>query len=213
VSNRLAIAAATATLQDRLLATTAAEISGARVVTARPDTKQQPDPGTGVNLFLYEVVANPFMRNADLPSRNRSGNLVEAPLLALDLHYLLTFFGKDNTLEAQRLLGAVVAELGLRPVLTADEIERSVAARDYLGGADLAEQVEHIFLTPLHLTLEEVSRLWSVLVQQPYSLSIQYQASVVIVTPPVTPPAASLLLTPPNISVDPTLTASGEAAT
>jgi hypothetical protein len=210
MSNRLAIAAATATLQDRLLATTTGEISGARVVTARPETKQGPDPGTGVNLFLYEVVANPFLRNDDLPSRNRSGALVEVPLVPLDLHYLLTFFGKDNTLEAQRLLGAVIAELGTRPVLTADEIGRSVAARDYLNEADLAEQFERIFLTPLHLTLEEVSRLWSVLVQQPYSLSIQYQASVVIVNPSVT----ALEANPPpmpNIEVYPTLAVTSEA--
>jgi hypothetical protein len=211
MSNRLAIAAATATLQDRLLATTAAEIPGARVVTARPETRQQPDPGAGVNLFLYEVVANAFLRNDDLPTRNQSGALVEAPHVALDLHYLLTFHGKDNTLEAQRLLGAVVAELGRRPVLTGDEIERSVAARDYLDGADLAEQVEHVVLTPLHLTLEEVSRLWSVLVQQPYSLSIQYQASAVIVTPPVTVTAAGPPPTP-HVVVDPVLAAGGEAA-
>jgi Pvc16 N-terminal domain len=212
MSNRLAIAAATATLQDRLLATTTAEISGARVVTARPDTKQQAHSGTGVNLFLYEVVANPFLRNDDLPSRNRSGALVEAPLVALDLHYVLTFFGKDNTLEAQRLLGAVIAELGRQPVLASEEIERSVAARDYLNGSDLTDQVEHIFLTPLNLTLEEVSRLWSVLMQQPYSLSIQYQASVVIVSPTVTPLEANLPATP-DIHVDAMLTTSSEAAT
>jgi hypothetical protein len=211
MSNSLAIAAATATLQDRVLATTTAEISGARVLTARPETKQQqPDSGTGVNLFLYEVVANPFLRNDDLPSRDQSGALVEVPSVALDLHYLLTFFGKDNTLEAQRLLGAVVAELGARPVLTAQEIGRSVAARAYLSGADLAEQVEHVFLTPLHLTLEEVSRLWSVLVQQPYSLSIQYQASVVVVTPSVTAPEAHPPPTP-NIDVHPTLAVTSEA--
>jgi Pvc16 N-terminal domain len=212
MSNRLAIAAATATLQDRLLATTTDEISGARVVTARPEAKQQPDPGTGVNLFLYEVIANPFLGNDGLPSRNRSGALVQVPFVALDLHYLLTFFGRDNTLEAQRLLGAVVAELGVRPVLTAEEIEGSVAARDYLKGADLAEQLERIVLTPLHLTLEEVSRLWSVLVQQPYSLSIQYQASVVLVTPSV----AALEAHPPptpNIHVDASLTLIGGATT
>ena len=180
MSNHLAIAAVTATLQDRLLSCAAKEIPGATVVATRPDGNRQAEPGPGINVFLYEVVTNPFLNNDDLPTRSRDGTFVNRPLAALDLHYLLTFNGKDNSLEPQRLLGAVIVELTRRPFLAADEVRRSIETRSHLEGEDPAWQAEPIILTPLNLDLEELSRLWSVLMHQPYSLSLQYQATVIL---------------------------------
>jgi hypothetical protein len=50
-----------------------------------------------------------------------------------------------------------------------------------LAGSDLAEAVENVRLTPTVLSLEELSRLWSIFFQTPYALSVAYQASVVLV--------------------------------
>lgn len=180
MSNDLSIAAVTATLQDRLSACAGRVIPGATIVAARPDAKRQAEPTPGVNLFLYEIVSNPYLRNQDLPTRRSDGSDVHEPLAAVDLHYLLTFNGRDNVLEPQRLAGAVISELTSRPMLTADEIQRSIDARSHLAACDLALQVEVIALAPLNLNLEELSRLWSVLMHEPYSLSLQYQASVVM---------------------------------
>ena len=185
MSNRLAIATVTATLQDRLIAAATGEIAGATVVVGRPDSKRQAEPAPAVNLFLYEVVNNPFLRNDHGPSRTYDGTLVELPEAALDLHYLLTFSGRESALEPHRLLGAAIAELALRPVLTADDIARSVERRDDLRGSDLASSPDRVMLTPLHLTIEELSRLWMMMGQEPYAISLQYRATPVVVSPTV----------------------------
>jgi Pvc16 N-terminal domain len=183
MSNRLAIATVTATLQDLLAGAVNAEIPAATVVAGRPDARRQVESNPGVNLFLYEVVNNPFLRNEHQPTRSHDGTLVDLPIAALDLHYLLTFTGRESSSEPQLLLGAAVIELASHPVLTAADITRSVAQRDYLGGSDLADSVDRVVLSPLHLTLEELSRLWSMMVQEPYAISLQYRASAVLLTP------------------------------
>lgn len=187
MSNRLAIAAVTATLQDRLAAVASAEVNGTQVLTARPDTKGKPDAGPTIHVFLYDVAVNPFVGNDRLPTRDRQGTLTSLPIASLDLRYLLTFSGRDAAQEPQRLLGATLADLNDRPVLTRDEIKSSTSARAHLADADLDQQPEPVVLSALHLDLEELSRLWSVLLQeQPYELSMQYQASMVMITPDVT---------------------------
>src|SRR5512140_2749423 len=46
-----------------------------------------------LNLFLYRVTPNAALRNDGLPSRSGAGDRLTNPVLALDLHYLLTAYG------------------------------------------------------------------------------------------------------------------------
>src|SRR5690348_9540501 len=104
MSNALAIATVTAMLRSVLRnALTGINVSGADVTSLRPDAPNLPNPG--VNIFLYRVAPNPFFRTADLPTRRADGALLRRPQAALDLDYLLTFYGDDNVEEPQRLLG------------------------------------------------------------------------------------------------------------
>ncbi len=111
--------------------------------------------------------------------------------MALDLSYLLTFYGNENQLEAQRLLGSVASALDSRPQLTRRMILDTISDptfHSYLSDADLADQVERVRLLPQPLSLEEVSKLWTIF-QTPYRLSIAYQATVVLIEAPGTPRA------------------------
>ena len=111
MSNALAIATVTATLQDVLtLATVASGVGGALVRAVRPDDTANLPP-IGVNVFLYQVSPNTAWRNADLPTRRADGSLLRRPQVALDLHYLFTVYGNDIKYEPQRILGAVVRQL------------------------------------------------------------------------------------------------------
>src|SRR5262245_37288717 len=47
----------------------------------------------GVNVFLHHVTPNPHWRNADQPSRRADGSGIQRPQIAVDLHYVLTFYG------------------------------------------------------------------------------------------------------------------------
>lgn len=108
--------------------------------------------------------------------------------MGLDLNYLLTFYGDDDTLEPQRLLGCAVSALNARPVLTRELIQEAVAlAGDYLNGSDLAEHIESVKITPLYLNLDEISKLWTVFFQTAHTLSIFYQGSVVLIDADLVP--------------------------
>ncbi|MFQ5856210.1 MAG: DUF4255 domain-containing protein [Anaerolineae bacterium] len=187
MSNFLAIATVTATL-SQLLQTAANEaVPGATVTTVRPESMDNGTPGPGINIYLYQVIPNAAWRNADLPTRRADGTLVQRPQAALDLHYLLTFYGNETELEPQRLLGSGVSVLHAQPVLTREMIRAAISAvtggdsDHYLADSDLAEQVETIKFVPLRLNLEELSKLWAVFFQTPYALSVTYQASVVLI--------------------------------
>jgi hypothetical protein len=199
MSNFLAIATVTATLrrvlQDALNTAAAGEpggVSGAFVYSLRPDGSGNGAIDKGINIYLYHVTPNAALRNADLPTRRADGTLAQRPQAALDLHYLLSFYGQDSQLEPQRLMGVAVRTLHSRPILTRQMIRDTLADPifNFLAASDLADQIELIKLAPLSLSLEELSKLWSVFFQTSYALSIAYQATVVLIESEETTQAA-----------------------
>jgi len=192
MSDQLAIATVTAALQQILSPAVAQAVNGAKVGFSRPDGGgTQP---AQVNAYLYQITPNAAFRNADLPTRRSDGSLMTKPQAALDLHYLLTFHGDDTQLEPQRMLGAVVATLHSQPLLTRQSILSALTQNAFLAGSNLADQIEAVRFTPTSLSLEEFSKLWSVFFQIEYSLSVAYQASVVLVESPDTPQEAPPVL-------------------
>jgi hypothetical protein len=183
MSNFLAVATVTAALSQFLQAAVGPDVPGATVTTLRPDGNGGGMPPTGVNIFLYQVTSNPAWNGMDLPTRRSNGDLIQRPQAALDLHYLLTFYGAEAQLEPQRVLGSVVRALHARPVLTREIIRQTIAkpAFLFLAKSNLADAVELVKFTPLSLSLEELSKLWSVYFQTQYSLSVAYQGTVVLI--------------------------------
>ncbi len=197
MSNHLAIATVTATLSQFLQQMATEAVPGATVTTRRPEQVEAGIPATRVNIYLYQVSPNLQMRNADLPTRQSNATLVQRPLVALDLYYLISFYGDENLLEPQRLLGKTVSAIDAQPILTPARIRdttRTAIASDvnhYLAGSDLADQIDQVRLTPGVLTLEEFSKLWSLLsFHAPHALSMTYQASVVLIEADERPPRA-----------------------
>ncbi|WP_329000248.1 DUF4255 domain-containing protein [Kribbella sp. NBC_00709] len=184
MSNSLAVATVTAALQVLLTDTVEQAVSGATVWTDRSDVPRQT---AGVNIYLYRTSDDPARRNDDLPTRGADGAMRTRPCLAGRLHYLLTFHGKDDELEPQRLLGATLARLHSRPIVTRALIDQVVAEatdptprNEFLGKTDLAAADELVRLTPEPLDLDELSKLWSVFFQTAYQLSATYVASPVL---------------------------------
>jgi hypothetical protein len=214
MSNFLAVATVTAALQELLQRAVDADVPGAKVRTDRPDATRAPAEPI-VNIYLYHVATNSALRNADLPTRRSDGSLTQRPRAALDMHYLMSFYGTDSDLVPQRLLGSSVSALHAQPVISADLIAAVVAGataspvplHPALALTDLAD-AEPVRLCPHPLDLEELSRVWSIMFQTPYALSISWQASVVLLersektepVPPVLTPVLSVApTTPPRI--------------
>ena len=179
MSNFLAIATVTEALKQILDATVGRDVPGANATAVRPTESGD----KGVNIYLYQASPNSSWRNEDLPTRRDDSTLIQRPRAALDLHYLLTFYGEEAHQEPQRLLGSVVSALHGQPVLTRQRIRDAInnAENGFLNGSDLADEIELVKFTPIPLSLEELYNLWSGFFQTSYSLSVAYQASVVFV--------------------------------
>jgi hypothetical protein len=217
MSNTLAIATVTATLRSILDGAASAAVTGANASYVRPDSPKIANPG--VNLFLYQAKPNAAWRNSDLPTRRSDGSLLTRPVAALDLHYLITFQGDDGELIPQKLLGAAAIALHARPVLDRDLIA-SVVQNETLGGAvsilegsNLADQVELVRVTPVTLSLEELSRLWMTFPQVDYLLSAVYLASVVLIETSDPPPGPAKPVLRPCITAVPFSLSSIDAIT
>jgi len=183
VSNSMAIAAVTATLRNLLDASINASaaddpatdpgLAGTGVSTKALD-KARTGAGNQVNLFLYQTATDAAWINRDLPQQTRP-NEQGRPPLALVLHYLVTSYGAgDDDQLGHRLLGRSMSVLHDHAVLGPSEI------RAALAGNDLADQIERVRISPLALSVEEISKLWTVF-QAPYRLSAAYQVSAVLI--------------------------------
>ncbi len=183
MSNHLAIATVTAALRHVLQEHMPDDVPAATATSMRPDAAAGGLPATGVNIYLYRASLNANFRNHDLPARAANGTLRQKPLTALNLHYLLSFYGDESLLETQRVMGSVVRILEARPLITAERIHAVLSDPLYafLGGADLYSQIERISLTPEEISVDDMSKIWSTLLQTIYPLSIGYMASAVLI--------------------------------
>jgi hypothetical protein len=183
MSNFLAIATVTATLKRILHAVVSVDVNGADVRTVRPELLVNDAAFIGANLYLYQVTPNAALRNADLPTRRADGSVMQRPQAALDLHYLFSFYGDETRFEPQLALGSVVRTLHSQPILTRQEIQDTILHTTFPSPtpSNLADSIEMVRFTPLSLSLEELSKLWSVMLQTPYTLSVAYVGSVVLI--------------------------------
>lgn len=183
MSNFLAIATVTAALRRVLLDAVSVDVPGAdvQVTHVLPGGTAPATPDTGVNLFLYAVTPNAALRNGDLPTRRRDGTTIQHAVAALDLHYLLTFHGQDGQLETQRLLGSVARTLHEQPTIPRAKLEEAIDNNTFLETSNLKDAAQPVRVTPEPLSLEELSRIWSILFQTPYALSAAYCASLVLI--------------------------------
>jgi hypothetical protein len=194
MSNHLAVATVTAALGQLVHA--AAQSSGVGGVALRFGRPTAPANATErkVHVYLYQVAPNAALRNADAPTRDAAGRITRRPQAALDLFYLVSFFGDAEALEPDRMLGAAVRDLHARPLLNGQAIADAIASRPALSASDLAASVERVKFTPIGMTLDELSRLWSVMTQTPHVLSVAYQAAVVLIEADVTSPVGAPVL-------------------
>ena len=198
MGNYLTIASVTATLRYLLETQVRPDVQDVKITTLRPDSAVGNLSDTRVNIYLYQVTPNAAYRNMDVPTRRADSTVIQRPQVALDLHYMISFYGDDNDLTSQRLLGSVVRTLHTNPVLTRQRVRDAInnLQQDtsvnlaYLNASNLADDDELVKFSPLHLSLEELSKIWSVFFQIPYVLSVAYQGTVVLIEADETPQQA-----------------------
>ena len=154
MSNYLAFATVTATLQRTLQAAVQNDVEGARITTVSPSEIGHGTPETGVNIFLYQVITNPALHNMDATPLRTKGNPVKRQS-AMDLYYMFSFYGNNNELAPQRLLGSVVQTLNDQRVISERMLEDACLDSTYsfLRGSDLFNQVQQNYAHPAEFEL------------------------------------------------------------
>ncbi|PZO37056.1 MAG: DUF4255 domain-containing protein [Pseudanabaena frigida] len=181
MSNYLAIATVTATLQRILQAVIQQDIEGARATTLPPGGISTGAPEVGVNIFLYQISNNPSLANLDSTPNRMKGNPLNRQV-AVDLHYMMSCYGNDAELQPQRVLGSIITTLTDKRILT-PELIRSTCSDPtfpFLVDSDLADQIQNITIVPVNISLEDLSKAWSVFYQVPYVVSVAYKACLII---------------------------------
>jgi hypothetical protein len=194
MSGPLAIAATTATLRDLLqIGMTALDVDdalGGNVVISvdPPDValrdSEVADADSRLNLFLYNVVRNTAYAGNLPPGRDSRGERTGNAVLGLDLYYLLSAYGVDD-FHAEVLLGGAIQVLHDTPGLDRAAIRDALDPATHPGlpaqlqDAGLADQFEHLRVSPVPMSTEEMARLWPSF-NSAYRPSAAYVVTVVL---------------------------------
>jgi hypothetical protein len=136
-----------------------------KVFTAKDFTKPL---NAGVSLFLYRIFPNGVQRNP--PGRVTPQGRLLPTLLPLDLHMLLTVWGREASLQ-HTIAGWMMRVIEDQPIFPAGMLNAVTP------GAFRPDETVEVLLT--ELTNEDLLRIWDTLVQNVYQLSVPYVARVV----------------------------------
>ena len=126
-------------------------------------TEEQTTLDQVVSIFLHRITVNENFRAATV----LKDTATKSPVVFLDLHYLLTYWGTSAQAE-HTILGWTLQQLQSSPIL-----DNSVLTSEGGWGA-----TENIQLVLADLSLEDILRIWDALGPK-YRLSVGYLARVV----------------------------------
>lgn len=121
-----------------------------------------------VSLFLYSIIENQYLKNVEPRVQNPMRTAVKP--LYVDLYYLLTCYGPerspdptDRTLQARALMGRAMRIFYDNGTLSGALLQ---------GGLANTSHELQVTLTPM--TVEDLTRIWSVFPNNAYLPSVSY---------------------------------------
>jgi hypothetical protein len=124
-----------------------------------------------INLFLYKLQENSFMKNMDWQVSIGQPNQLVPPPLSLSLFYLMTPYSQNDPQTGNSTAHGILGE-AMRVFY-----ENPVVPEEYLV-AGLQNSRERLKIMLNTLDLDELSRVWATFTQ-PFRLSVLYEVSVV----------------------------------
>lgn len=181
MSNTAAISTVTAAFARRILAAANAAVPAANVRVGTPTADLSTDGNALVNLHLYRVEPDPVQRNTHLPNRSAAGTSLRPGQLALNLHFVLSFYGDHEAFEPELMLAQVMLALEHEPLLSKTTLDNATAEHDELSGSDLADANAKLRVQRELLSIDDFSKIWSIFYQVPYAISLIYEVSHVVI--------------------------------
>jgi len=172
VSTYKAIRAVSTTLQN-LLSNEMEDLPIA-VTLLPPDIAPTVATGRRINLYLYLVSENGYLKNQEIPGEGHPGAYGNPPL-SLNLHYLMTGFsdteaGDDRDLFSQETLGDGMRVMHDFAIITRDS--------PYLA-PELQHEFERIKISLQPASLEEYAKIWTALPTANFRCSVAYSVTVI----------------------------------
>jgi hypothetical protein len=124
-----------------------------------------------INLFLYRIEENPFLKNQDFVLKPGTSTTLLPTPLSLNLYYLMTPYAQNDPQTGNSTAHEILGE-AMRVFY-----ENSVIPQQFLE-TDLQGAREDFRIVFNALDPEEIGRLWTTFAQ-PFRLSVRYQVSVV----------------------------------
>src|ERR1035438_9039853 len=140
----------------------------ATITIAPPDVQVDSVTGRRLNLYLYHVGENPYLKNQEIPGEGHPGAYGYPPL-SLDLRYIFTAFGTSDTgpdadIEAQWILGDAMRVLHDIAVITPNVVEQKAPLpQPPILDPSLLGEFEQIKITLQPAGLDEISKIWTAL--------------------------------------------------
>jgi len=137
-------------------------------------------PGTNrLTLFLYKVIENPYLKNeehAALTTSSAGKLIANRPPLTVDLYYLLTAHAGNppDLIEAHTALSRAMRVFYDNGIIRGSLLR----AQDPNTGLS-ADSVLRLTLNPI--TMEDMTRIWSVFPDTPYEISVTYLVTPVAI--------------------------------
>jgi hypothetical protein len=154
----------------------------AAITVAPPDVPVDQVSGTRLNVYLYHLSENAFLKNQEIPGNGHPGGYGHPPL-SLNLHYIFTALahtetGGDADMQAQLVLGDAMRVLHDYSVISANLMQLKSPGKTILD-LSLLDEFEQIKLTLQPKSLEEISKIWTALPRVNFRRSVTYEVSVV----------------------------------
>ena len=175
MSNYLAIATVTSALKDIIQTGISKDLPGTLVTTVRPDSINNAQKERKVNLYMYQAIPNKEFNSSNSSSYKLNKGITKGKAVSLDLYYIISFYGNEQELEPQQLLGSTIKSLMDRPTVDAEIMESTLFQAKFLYNSTLSEQTQQIKFVPAMTEANEIVRIWSAMFKSPYALSIIYQ--------------------------------------
>ncbi len=145
------------------------QISNVNITLLAPD-----ESGSGnkrINLFLYKIEQNTFLKNMDWQVNRTNSNQLKAPPLSLNLHYLMTAYATNDPQTGNTTAHAILGE-----AMRVFHQMPTVPGLHLVPG--LSEAREQLKITQNQMDMDELSKVWTTF-GEPYRLSVLYEVSVV----------------------------------
>jgi hypothetical protein len=152
------------------------------ITVAPPDVQVDQVSGQRLNIYLYHMAENPYLKNQEIPGNGYPGAYGHPPL-SLNLHYIFTAFGSSDTgvdadMQAQYVLGDAMRVVHDYAIISADLMQQRSPGKPILD-ASLLDEFEQIKVALQPKSLDEISKIWTALPRVNFRRSVTYEVSVV----------------------------------